>query len=638
LLLILPLLSFLLVFEALRRRCLGAREAFLSTAVVWGLIITATTEVLSLFRSLDSVWLSVCWGAAVLVAAFTALRAHPDAMVWPLKPRRPTLDVLLFLAPIAFAASLTGVIAISGWPNNWDAMAYHLARVAHWGQNRSIAFYPTHILHQLFYPPWAEYATLHLTLLGGEERLANLVQWFSMLGSVVGVSLIAKRLGASVRGQLFSPLFCATLPMGILQASSSQNDYVAAFWLVCLVVALLALRAEPTSPMQAVLVGASLGLALLTKGTAYLFAAPLLALLGLTTGGPGMLIWTRQWALVALVALAINTPHYARNHDLFGSIVGPAGPGAAASADNPMGLANEAFTPSVLASNLARNAAIHIGTPLPWLNRSIEGAIAKWHALLGADMNDPRTTWRDRSFRVSPPEPSENAAGNPIHLLAIVGSVVVLATSWRWRHDPRVSSYGAALLLGFLLFSLLLKWQPLHSRLQLPLFVLWSPIVGLVLQSHARLMALAVIAMLVYAWPFLMHNRSHPLLGEQSVFNTGRIEQYFRQGPGIRAEYIGATSFIRSSGCNQVGLMLGWDDYEYPLWALLPQAREGGRMEHVGVTNSSSLLVTRWPRFTPCAVVVVRGPGEETLELDGRAYQRAWSGGRQADRVEVFVS
>ncbi len=75
-------------------------------------------------------------------------------------------------------------------------MSYHLARVAHWGQNHTVAFYPTHIVRQLYQPPWAEYAMLHLYILAGGDRLANLVQWVAMAVSLVGVSVIARQLGA----------------------------------------------------------------------------------------------------------------------------------------------------------------------------------------------------------------------------------------------------------------------------------------------------------------------------------------------------------------------------------------------------------------------------------------------------------
>jgi 4-amino-4-deoxy-L-arabinose transferase-like glycosyltransferase len=81
----------------------------------------------------------------------------------------------------------------------------------------------------------AEYVTLHRQLLSGGDRLANLPQWFASMGSLFVVSLIAARLGATARGQALAALFCATLPMGILQSTSTQNDFVVAYWLACLV-------------------------------------------------------------------------------------------------------------------------------------------------------------------------------------------------------------------------------------------------------------------------------------------------------------------------------------------------------------------------------------------------------------------
>src|SRR4029078_8299879 len=91
----------------------------------------------------------------------------------------------------------TVLTAMTARPNQWDAMVYHLSRVDHWIQDRSVGFYPTHIIRQLYSPPWAEDASLHLTPLGSDEHWANAPQWFSMIGSLAGVSLIARRLGAS---------------------------------------------------------------------------------------------------------------------------------------------------------------------------------------------------------------------------------------------------------------------------------------------------------------------------------------------------------------------------------------------------------------------------------------------------------
>ena len=280
-LLILPLLCFVLTLTFFHRvrPCVDPRAAFLWASIVWGLFTTAMTETLSIFNSLTTELVALAWTVATLTVTLlcTRLGASGKALALPTL-QFPSLLTAALSVCIGGVALITAFLAMVGWPNEGDSLWYHLSRVAHWVQNRSVAFYPTHLLEQLYYPPWAEYAILQTMLLGGDDRLGQLVQWFSMLGSIAGVSLIARELGASPRGQLFSAFFCATLPMGILQASSTQNDYVVAFWLVCLAYALLAWRACPASTGQALGIGASLGLAILTKGTASIFAAPLLLL------------------------------------------------------------------------------------------------------------------------------------------------------------------------------------------------------------------------------------------------------------------------------------------------------------------------------------------------------------------------
>jgi hypothetical protein len=146
-------------------------------------------------------------------------------------------------------------------------MTYHLTRVMHWQQDRSLDFYATSIQRQLHLTPGAEYVTLHLQLLSGGDRLANLPQWFASMGSLFVVSLIAARLGATARGQALAALFCATLPMGILQSTSTQNDFVVAYWLACLVA--LVTDATTRGWPWVLALGAALGLATLTKATAF---------------------------------------------------------------------------------------------------------------------------------------------------------------------------------------------------------------------------------------------------------------------------------------------------------------------------------------------------------------------------------
>lgn len=344
-------------------------------------------------------------------------------------------------------------------------MAYHMSRVVHWAQNHSVAHYATHEIRQLIFPPWAEFAITHFQILSEGDRFANLVQWFSLVGSLVGVSLLAEHLGANSRSQILVVVVCATLPMGILQGSSTQNDATVSFWLICLVYYLMLMRTRAHWAYSCA-AGVSLGLALLTKATAYIIAAPFLVWFALEQ------LKTLRWALwkpifmIAIVTVSLNLGHYARNITAFGH---PLHPGRQITVIAGVEPANEAITLSLFVSNVVRNVGLHIGTPSGRLNHAIERGVAFLHTSLGINVNDPRTTWRRTKFHVRGISRSEGSAGNPIHFILIVISIALFLLS-RQKMQPwcLTASYAFSVTAGFLLMALYLKWQPWNSRFHLP--------------------------------------------------------------------------------------------------------------------------------------------------------------------------
>lgn len=217
--------------------------------------------------------LGLVWGYGNLylrsLAVWGAIRREMArlALATPLFPS-------ILLAGVAWIVAITGVLAIASAPNNPDSMGYHMSRVMHWIQQGTVAHYPTHNLKQLYQNPGSEFAITQFQLLSGGDYFANSVQWGSMVMSLVGVSLIARQLGCDRRGQLLAVVLCATIPMGILQAASTQNDYVLSLWLVCFTYFSLLIVQAGVTRSTAIYIGASLGLVILSKGTGYIYAFP----------------------------------------------------------------------------------------------------------------------------------------------------------------------------------------------------------------------------------------------------------------------------------------------------------------------------------------------------------------------------
>src|SRR5580765_7656827 len=137
---------------------LDVRSTILVVAVSGGVALSASTELLSLlgwltFSSLLASWTMMLATAGVLLAR---LRGSCGLRrVDRLPPVPQGLD-LVMAGWGAIVVALSGAVALFAVPTTWDSMSYHLARVAHWAQNHTVAFYPTHIVRQLYQPPWAE--------------------------------------------------------------------------------------------------------------------------------------------------------------------------------------------------------------------------------------------------------------------------------------------------------------------------------------------------------------------------------------------------------------------------------------------------------------------------------------------------
>ncbi len=615
-----PALSYLGIFLFIGNRWGYGhmRLLILRSVALLAVYLALALEVLSLFRAVSWYGLATAW-------------LLPGLAIWGylLRRRRNGLPIQLprlRLPSFGWEWLLSGVVAVVlvvtftvAWitpPQTWDSLTYHLSRVAHWAQDRSIGHYITGIERQNSMSPGAELLVLNAYVLTGGDRLANLPQWLAMLGSLVAVSLAARLLGAKPFGQWLAACFAATLPMGIVQASSTATDYLTAFWTVCAAVEVLHYHqhGEPRGPIFASLAAA---LALLTKPVSIPYLLPFAAWMAvLLLKRHGCKIGLK-WGMIAMVVVTtVNAGYLARNLITYGNIANPA---------DFEYHSNQLRNPAGLVSILSRNAGVQAGLPgaAEW-NENIFKVVLRIHMLLGLGLEDPRTTLVGY-FQVRPPSTQEDFATNPYHAYLVLGICILLLPLSR-RVGYRVILYAAGAALGFIFFSFIYKWQVFGARFHLLFFVLFAPVAGAVL-TQLRLKplgALAATGLLFLSFPWLFSIDSRPLFPREgqgeSILSTGRLELYFKNATGAEQGVLEITADIQQQGCSQVGLMLHGDEPEYLFWRLLGAPRETIRVEWIVAGTPSARY--RPEDFQPCAIVCSGCPPEQaTLRDLDRQYE-----------------
>ena len=181
--------------------------------------------------------------------------------------------------------------------------------------------------------------------------------------------LIAGRIVLDRRSRLLAAFLVASLPQFLFISGAVNNDNLAIALSAATILALLTARATP-SPRNFALLGAALGLALLTKKTS-LFLAPGVAML-LLQRLPAARRNVRELLALALtpaIALAISGWVLLRNQRLYG---------------DPLGTQMERLTLSELVDRKGLWSVYWVDTFAPWMARSFVGVFGWMNVVLPA--------------------------------------------------------------------------------------------------------------------------------------------------------------------------------------------------------------------------------------------------------------
>ena len=540
-----------------------------------GLFVLISTESLSVFRLLHPTGLLICYSIATLLLLYFNIKKKYylslKARLKLLLKETPPLAFVLYLA-LSIVIGFLFFLAVYAPPNNWDSMTYHLPRLMHWIQNQSIAHYGTQIDRQLKFPPLAEYHILHLQLLSGADRFSNCVQWLAFVGNLFLVYTITLHLTGNKIVSVFSQIIAATIPMHILQATSTQNDAFASFWLLLSLYSLIEFikEGDKDTSFHYWLFPISIFLGIASKGTLYLLLIPLVIIFAIlfikrSKKTKRLVSYT---CIIILSFIFLNGPHFLRNYQSFQTALGPS---------KEM---NEAFAPKAILGNIIKATSLHLSGKSPELNKKLKDWVEQYPAFLGIDEFPTEYTFGPGSYLYEYRIIQEDYAVNSTHFILYFSSILVffVALIKKKLNKLTLLYIGLGLLL-YLMIPSFIKWQQWESRLQLPVFVMMAvfPSLALSMVSSKRLRHTFIVLMaaflFIHHYDYFYKNESKSLKGTPSIFTKSRLEQRCRLPYDGKTAYDSLFDIIyQHYDENQViGLDLPQEDedwWEYNLWAI----------------------------------------------------------------------
>ena len=598
----------------------GLRQSFVYAATVYTLCLVLATEFFSIWHILQFETLLAFWtGLTIVSGLYLYFYGNRQAVLHTLNGAWIQFRASKALWVVTLVWSLILAIALVYPPNNWDSMVYHMPRVLSWIQHGSIDFFSTAVLRQLYQQPLAEWNILHFQILSGGDRYANTVQWLALVGCSIAASLITRELKQPFPVQVLALVIAATLPMGLLQGSSTQNDLVVSFWLLTFALfALQYLRKPPAARLA--FCGLTLGFALLTKGTAYAVALPLAVMLLLygiihTKGARSQVKLAFAAVVILAVALLLNGGHYARNWSLSG---------------NPLytgheNYRNEKIDIPVLWSNLIRNSALHWGV----YNNRINAIILDiTRSMLRSRMDIPEATFAASSSLAIIYSKHEDHAGNFLHFWVVSFSTVgILLFRRRFNSNSIIIAFAISLLMVAISYCILLKWQIWGSRLHTPLFMLGAPVAAVFVSSlGARLRGHFTKIFLIMSVPWVFFNETRPIYSDdgQVIFSVDRTEAHFYYFPELLQPYVDVLFYLKEHMPTEVGIDPVHHEYreypEYPIRVLMREYLESiSRVEHISTRNISRRL--RSDDYIPQYII---STSDAVENIEGVSYRIVW--------------
>ena len=554
----------------------------LGTYVAFACNVGVVTWALSPFHRVTPTGLLLAeMGAVGAAIALWIARGQP---VPDLAPCRAALRLVAaspvtlgFVVLAGAAISYELMLALSAPPGNWDSLTYHLGRVLSWRQANGIGWIPNAPTARMNeFQPFAEQWVLFLLVGTGSPSVLALPQLISEIVILLAVFGAARRLGFDVPRAACAAALLSTLSLIALEATTEQNDLVAASFVITAACLLLA-----RSPTESVLAGIAIALGAGTKLTVVL-ALPVIAALAWMGGRATM---RRCLVGIGIGTVLVGAWSFVLNVRHTGSLLGT-GEGRVEHAGIPTltgivrtigrvlyrlidvsvlgGWVVGALALAGLIATVVRvrrgpahgrGHLLHTGvSALPFL---VPG-LALWLTTLDAFGDPP---WVDSAAS------NDYSAFGPVGMAALV--IAPLLATRRAHRDRRRLALAATLPLFIVLLAFYASYNIWITRFLVIPVVLTAPLFALLFRDALSTAAWLTVATVTVTLT-LTHDNTKPLNGPAGRPWNLTQSATLEEGPGTPVEQRAAAALtaydaaVPADAC--VGAVLDPDDFSSLLW------------------------------------------------------------------------
>lgn len=499
----------------------------------------------------------------------------------------------LFLVVLAGVLGYELVVALTAAPNNYDSLTYHLSRAADWKQHASIEWIanaPTARMNE--FQPLAEQEILFGFVAAGSGVLYALPQFVAQLAILAAVYGASRRLGFERLPATRGAALLATFGSVALQATTAQNDLVAASFPIVAACLLLG-----GTSLETVLAGVALGLGVGAKLTTVL-TWPVLAWLAwpggrtrakrLLQGGAVGFLLGGLWGFVLNLVHTGHvlghgqgrtdqsvSPSVVTDAQTFARLVyrlldlGLLTNGkiwAFAAVGVVVGVAVFVAVGRRFGAQRSVIAAAAVAIPLlaPAIVLGVAPAVAWFTKLIGIPVHDPAV-----GFKLNRDANEDSSAFGAIGAYTLIAAPLVVFAAR--RADRRLVALALALPLYIVLLGLYAGYNIWLTRFLVVPVALAAPLFAVLLRS--RLAAAAVLAVAATTVFYtLAYSDTKPALGRAAAYLPWDLTQSraLAESPAeptgrrAAAALLVYDRIVPADAC--VGAVLDPDEWSYPLW------------------------------------------------------------------------